>query len=96
MDISVRSGELLATPTDLAVLLLTDSAAIPKAVAASFDAGDFTGAPNQTLVVYPRAKGVPSRVLLVGLGAKKSVDTERVRQAAGTAIRQARLLRADA
>ncbi|MFM2078937.1 MAG: putative cytosol aminopeptidase, partial [Actinomycetota bacterium] len=40
--------------------------------------------------------GVPSRVLLVGLGAKKSVDTERVRQAAGTAIRQARLLRADA
>jgi leucyl aminopeptidase len=41
-------------------------------------------------MVYPKGKGVPSRVLLVGLGARKTTDAETIRQAAATAIRQAR------
>lgn len=90
MQISVRSGDVLSTPSSLAIVAVHEGAVLPKAVAAAFEAGDFTGAANQTLVVYPRTKGTPSRVLLVGLGAKKAVDAERVRQAVATAIRQAR------
>ncbi len=90
MDISVRSGDVLATSTGLAVVAAFEGAAVAAPVAAAFPAADFTGAANQTLMVYPKGRGVPTRVLLVGLGAKKTVDAERVRQAAATAVRQAR------
>jgi leucyl aminopeptidase len=90
MQISVQGGDVLATSSGLAVALVHDATTLPKAIAGAFEASDFTGAANQTLLVYPRTKGAPSRVLLVGLGAKKGIDAERVRQAAATAIRQAR------
>ena len=90
MQITVRSGDVLATSSSLAILAVHEGAELPKSVGAAFEAGDFTGAANQTLLVYPRAKGTPDRVLLVGLGAKKSVDVDRIRQAAATAVRQAR------
>ncbi|MFZ4718717.1 MAG: leucyl aminopeptidase [Ilumatobacteraceae bacterium] len=90
MLISARNGDVLATPSALAVVAVHEGAPLPAPLAGAFEAGDFTGAANQTLQVYPRSKGVPRRVLLVGLGAKKTVDAERVRQALATAVRQAR------
>ncbi len=90
MQITVRTGEVLASSSPLVILAVHEGTELPKAVASAFEASDFTGAANQTLMVYPRSKGAPNRVLLVGLGTKKTVDSERIRQAAATAIRQAR------
>ena len=51
--------------------------------------GDFTGKIGQNVVLYP-TRGKLDRILLVGLGAEKGLDTERVRQAAGHAVTRAR------
>jgi leucyl aminopeptidase len=90
MQISVRAGDVLTTSSALAILATHEGAALPSSIAGSFESADFTGAANQTLMVYPRGKGSPKRVLLVGLGARKTVDAERVRQASATAVRLAR------
>ncbi|MBI4935356.1 MAG: leucyl aminopeptidase [Actinobacteria bacterium] len=90
MDITVRSGDALSTSSALAVLVTFEGASVPAAVANSFETSDFSGAANQSLMVYPKGRGGPKRVLLVGLGARKGVTAESVRQAAATAIKQAR------
>jgi leucyl aminopeptidase len=91
MDITVRSGDALSASSGLAILATFEGASLPASVANSFESSDYTGAANQSLMVYPKGRGGPKRVLLVGLGARKGVATESVRQAAATAIKQARL-----
>jgi leucyl aminopeptidase len=93
MEISVRSGEVLQEASDLGVLFGFDDVALPPAISDLLESGDFTGKPNQTVVVYPRGAVAPRRVLLVGLGARATVTAERARQAVATAIRQVRALR---
>jgi leucyl aminopeptidase len=51
--------------------------------------GDFTGDSNQTALLYPQGKLPCRRILLVGLGDRKSLQLNTLRQAAGTAARQA-------
>ncbi len=51
--------------------------------------GDFTGATNQTSVLYTNGSLSCRRILLVGLGEKKSLKLETLRQAAGVAVRTA-------
>jgi leucyl aminopeptidase len=92
MLIDVRSGDAVTAASELAIVFAHEGAPLPTSVSGSFPAADFNGAPNATRLVYPRAKGGPTRVLLVGLGARKSVDAEAVRRAAATAIREARVL----
>jgi leucyl aminopeptidase len=55
--------------------------------------GDFRGKEGQTLLLYPAAGAVGAeRVLLVGIGTREALDLERIRRAAGTAVKQARRL----
>jgi leucyl aminopeptidase len=51
--------------------------------------GDFTGAANQTAVLYTNGSLPYRRILLVGLGDKKSFRLDTLRQAAGAAARTA-------
>ncbi len=92
MNIVVRTGDALQEPSALAVVFGFAGEELPPAVAGLFQAADFTGKPNQTLLVYSQGAVAPTRVLLVGLGERSSVTTERVRQALATAIRQIRPL----
>jgi len=92
MLIDVRSGDALTAASELAIVFAHEGAGLPASIAGSLPAADFTGAASATRLVYPRAKGGPTRVLLVGLGARKSVEAETIRRAAATAIREARTL----
>ena len=51
--------------------------------------GDFTGKANETALLYCNSDLPCRRILLVGLGQKKSLSLNTLRQAAGTAARQA-------
>lgn len=94
MDINVRSGDVLAEASDLAVVAVSAGGELPPSVADLFEADDFVGDANQVLVTYPRGSVAPRRVLLVGLGDAGTIDAERIRQAAATAVRRARDLQA--
>jgi leucyl aminopeptidase len=85
-------GDALQDQSELAVVFGFVGENLPTAVAGLFQAADFTGKPNQTLLVYSLGAVAPTRVLLVGLGERSSVTAERVRQALATAIRQIRTL----
>ncbi len=50
--------------------------------------GEFTGKPNETLLLQPIAALPARRILLVGLGPRRDAGLEQLRQAAGTAIGQ--------
>jgi leucyl aminopeptidase len=54
-----------------------------------WDAGDFTGKAEKTLLLFPPAGSPAQRILLVGLGKAKALDVEVVRKAAGAAVRAA-------
>lgn len=95
MNIDVRPGNVLDEDSEVGVLLAFEGDALPDVVASLLEAGDFTGKPNQTLLVYPKGAAAPKRLLLVGLGSRDGVNLERVRQATATAIRQVRGLQAE-
>lgn len=56
--------------------------------------GDFKGKVNETVVLYAGGKSKCRRIMLVGLGDKKKIKLETLRQGAGTAARQADKLQA--
>ncbi|MCP4709480.1 MAG: leucyl aminopeptidase [Planctomycetes bacterium] len=58
-----------------------------QAVTKLLKTGDFTANPNETTLLYHTGKLPCQRILLVGLGDKKSLKTNTLRQAAGTATR---------
>ncbi len=100
MNITVRQDEIQKTPNEAIVVNLFQGARPGGATAAVdaelggligrvVDSGDFTGAKNRTLMLYPEAGRLPARrVLLVGLGPQKKFDLETARQVAGTAARR--------
>jgi leucyl aminopeptidase len=52
--------------------------------------GDFRGKEGESLLLYPEAGAVGAeRVLLVGLGTRDDLDLERLRRAAGAAVKEA-------
>jgi len=57
--------------------------AIPDKVISS---GEFTGKPNEVCLIHTKGKIKPDRILLIGLGKKKEVTPEKLRQAGGKAI----------
>jgi len=75
-------------PTPYAVL---DQAA-GQAVSNLLKTGDFNAKPNHTALLYHTGKLPCKRILLVGLGDKKSLKTNTLRQAAGTAAGTAQKL----
>lgn len=89
MELVVRSGDVVQEASALAIVACHEGET-PAEVAELLEPGDFTAAANQLRLVYPRGAVAPSRVLLVGLGARDGADAERLRQAAASAIREAR------
>ncbi|MFN8471135.1 MAG: leucyl aminopeptidase [Anaerolineae bacterium] len=89
MDITVKTGDVLREPSDLAMLATFEDAPLPGDVASLLEPGDFRGRPGQTLLLYPRTSNAPRRLLLVGLGPLGKVTADSIRQAAADAVRRA-------
>ena len=58
-------------------------------IAAAVGSGDFRGKKDQKLLLYPSGSLAAKRVLVLGLGPESAIDTEAVRRAGGTAVREA-------
>jgi len=58
-------------------------------VSAAIQSGDFRAKAGQALLLYPTKSSPVQRLLLIGLGKESSVTAERLRRAAGTAVRRA-------
>jgi leucyl aminopeptidase len=93
MEIKAHSGDLLRAESDLAMLGSFEDVALPEEVASLHLPGDFSGRPNQTLLLYPRGAIAPKRLLLVGLGKRENATTETVRRASATAVKEAQKLK---
>ncbi len=103
MQIVVRGGAAERVAADALVLGIFEGTSRTSGAAQAVDkaaggairellkSGDFSGKAGQCVVLYPTT-GRIARLILVGLGAEKGVDAERVRQAAGTAVTRARQL----
>lgn len=92
MHIEVRTGDVLAEAGGVAILLCSESTSRPGPLGDLYDDTDFSGKPNQSLLLHRTGNAGPRRVLLVGLGPDDAIDPERLRQAAATAVRQVRTL----
>jgi leucyl aminopeptidase len=93
MEITIKVGELLREPADLAVLAAFEGAELPPEVAALIEADDFAGRARQSLLVYPRGAVAPRRLLLLGLGSRDAATPETVRLAAAQAVQKAQELK---
>ena len=99
MNITVQQGEIQKR-ADAAVVVNLFEGAKPAGATAAMDTalgglistvlkgGDFSGKKNEIIVLYTQTRGLPPRVMLVGLGKRKALTVEGVRQAAGTAARK--------
>jgi leucyl aminopeptidase len=108
MEIIVVRGELGSHGTPCLVVGVPEETRAPVGdlqvldqafggqIAALLRTGDFKGREGQTYVLYPREAGNgPQRVMLVGLGKVATIDRERLRRAAGSAVKQAARLGID-
>ena len=101
MDITVRGGAADGARVEALVVGVYEGDKRPTGEAARVDRasggaiskviqrGDLSGKPGQTAVLYP-TRGKAERILVVGLGKANDLTADRVRQAAGRAVRQAR------
>ncbi|HEX6927005.1 MAG TPA: leucyl aminopeptidase [Longimicrobiaceae bacterium] len=106
MKISVARTDVTAFETPLLAVMVLEGANDLVGPAARLDErlggqmsrliqrGDFRGKLCETAMVYPPAGAIGAeRVLLVGAGKAAELDTERLRRAAATAVKQAARLR---
>ena len=103
MQIAVRGGAAERVAADALALGIFEGTQRPTGPVQAVDkaAGgairellksrDFTGKLGQVVVLYPTS-GRLARLILVGLGAEKGLDGERIRQAAGHAVTRARAM----
>ncbi|MGD0548153.1 MAG: leucyl aminopeptidase [Terracidiphilus sp.] len=68
-------------------VLLTTDAAVLAAVAAVLASGEYKAGANETLLLHSPAGLTAKRLLIVGLGKSAKVSADKVRNAAGTAVR---------
>lgn len=106
MNILVKSGEATAATTDVLVCLeyeqdKTWSKAVQPVdqklggqLSTLRKSGEFSGKPNNTVLLHIDGKLPAKRVLLVGIGTRETVTLERIRQAMGTAAKRARTAKA--
>ncbi len=102
MDITVKTGRIEQEATEVIILghfegkssLSEETSAVDKAlrglIKKTLATEEFSGKANQTLLLHTPGDIPAQRVLLIGLGKKRSFDLERSRQAAGTAARYVR------
>jgi leucyl aminopeptidase len=70
-----------------APVLLTEDAAVKAAAAAVLASGEYKAGANETLLLHAPAGLKAKRLLIVGLGKQAKATVDKVRNAAGTAIR---------
>jgi leucyl aminopeptidase len=87
VDISPSSAEKDATPS---LALLTTSDPLAEAAAPWLASGDFKATLGETLLLHAPANCKAQRLLVIGLGAAKSLTPHDIRKAAGVAVRLAR------
>ncbi|HSO27128.1 MAG TPA: leucyl aminopeptidase [Anaerolineales bacterium] len=92
MEITVKQGNVLQEPSDLAVLGVYVDAPLPENVAGLLELEDFSGQPGKTKLLYPRGVIPARRLLLVGLGKREAISAESLRREGATAVKQAREL----
>ncbi len=92
MEITVRTGDVLQEPADLAVLVTFEDAPLPDPVVGLLEPGDYRGRAKQTVLLYPRGVVGPRRLLLVGVGKWDTVTADSFRQASASAVQEARTL----
>ncbi len=68
-------------------VLLTTDAAVTAAAAAVLASCEFKAGANETLLLHAPAGMAAKRLLLVGLGKQAKINPDKVRNAAGTAVR---------
>ncbi len=102
MKCQVKEGHLAQEATDVLVLGgYEDENALPRTHQAVDDAlggqlrelretGEFSGKNQQAVLIHTRKALPAKRVLLLGLGKKRDVTLDRVRQAMGTAFKKVR------
>ena len=107
MQIRIESGDILEAKADVVIVGCLEDARIRGGAVADVDAaldghiselfssGDFKGKHNTSVTVSSRGRLKAKRVVVVGLGKKKSLTIERVRQAVGGGIRKAMARRAE-
>lgn len=105
MKIQVRVGRPVDARDDVLVLPVAEGESMHEEVgfvdrklrgqiADILQAGSFTGKAESLFVILPNGLTSARRVVLVGLGPKEKITTERIRRASGAAARKARELRA--
>jgi leucyl aminopeptidase len=104
MKIDVQQGGIQEMAADAIILNLFQDITKPAgatgvvdkalegAIGELIEGGDLQGKLGQTAVLYPRGAIPARRVIVVGLGKPAEFDLEKVREAAGTAIKRAREL----
>jgi leucyl aminopeptidase len=92
MEITVKTGDLLSEPSDLAMLAAFEDVPLPDEVTALLEPEDFGGRAGQMLLLYPRGTVAPRRLLLVGLGPRAAATAEGLRRASAIAVQKAREL----
>jgi leucyl aminopeptidase len=68
-------------------VLLTSDAAVQAAAASVLASGEYKAGANETVLLHAPAGLIAKRLLLVGLGKQAKVTADKVRNAAGTAVR---------
>ncbi len=71
-------------------VLLTADAAVKAAAAGVLQSGEYKAGANETLLIHAPAGLKAKRLLLVGLGKQAKADADKLRNAAGTAVRFAK------
>jgi leucyl aminopeptidase len=95
MEISVKPGDILREPSDLAVLGCFEEDPLAGEAAALLEPADFKGRADQLMLLYPRGALAPRRLLLVGLGKREKATAETIRRAAAIAVKEAQKLMVD-
>jgi leucyl aminopeptidase len=71
-------------------VLLTADATVKAAAAGVLQSGEYKAGANETLLIHGPAGVKAKRLLLVGLGKQANADADKLRNAAGTAVRFAK------
>lgn len=106
MQIETRAGRIQAEPTEALVLMHCEGEPLSRQDAALVDqtlsgglrnlleSKEFEGKANETVLFHTQGKLPAKRVILVGLGKKKDVGLDQIRQAMGHAAKRARQAKA--
>lgn len=101
MNVTIQQGSIQTIAADAIIVNLFQGVTAPTGATGAVDqalggaiseliaGGDLRGKAGETVVLYPRGAIPARRVIVVGLGKPDKFDLEAVREAAGSAIKQA-------